>query len=83
LIGPQLFSANRGLANILTGVVLYFAVGGETGVVLFASSVVLGVVLGVRFAGWAQRKHGMMEFIPKGENHTPDIDDFGTNADQN
>ena len=72
-------SANRGLANILTGVVLYFAVGGETGVVLFASS----VVLGVRFAGWAQRKHGMMEFIPKGENHTPDIDGFGTNADQN
>jgi len=79
LIGPQLFSANRGLANILTGVVLYFAVGGETGVVLFASS----VVLGVRFAGWAQRKHGMMEFIPKGENHTPNIDDFGTNVDQN
>ena len=63
----------------MTGVVLYLAVGGETGVVLFASS----VVLGVRFAGWAQRKHGMMEFIPKGENHTPDIDGFGTNADQN
>jgi hypothetical protein len=71
------------LAGALIGVILYFAVGGQTGAVLFALFVGLGAVLGVGFAEWARRKHGTVNFISKSENFTPDLDEFVKNAERN
>ena len=70
------------LAGALIGGLLYLAVGGQAGVVLFALLVGLGAVLGVAFAEWARRKHGTVNFVSKSENFTPDIDEFVKNADR-
>ena len=66
----------------MIGILLYFAVGGQTGAGLFALVVGLGTVLGVGFAEWARRKHGTVNFISKGENFTPDLDEFVKNAER-
>ncbi len=69
------------LGGALIGVILYFAVGGQLGIVFCALCVALGVVLGVGFAEWARRKHGTLNFISK-VNASPDLDKLSRDSNK-
>ena len=64
------------LISLFAGSILYFAVGGRVGTILFALLLSIGVVFGVAFAEWARQKYGPVNFISRSENSTPDIDEW-------